>query len=211
MSAVQFIDYFGSNIICNRIPNDIIGSILLFLDPSAIIIIQKINQLLLQLSNEEIHYLIETDTHPNYIYNPLINYRNSKIDYHVLKEICWIVTNMPVLYEVDNRKSFKNGLGKDQKHRIEHIHDYGFSCMKPINLFKLPSKKSLFISRYLKTNKSLHYISRSATILSFLIYGFQRINYVFKCKQVRLTKKIILQNIHLFKECPNINGYPTTT
>jgi hypothetical protein len=202
-TQIQFAEYFGDIYALTSIPNDIMGIILSFLDPSAVSTIKKLNQLLNTMSNEEYHYLIKNEADPRYLYNPLINYRDSKVDYFVLKEICWIVTHMPLLYETDNRKSTlvkQIGLNQGQKHHIEHIHNFGFSNIPKMTILKLPNKQRIVVSSYLKCSNKSHYISRSATLLSFMVCGFQKNNYTFKCKQVRLTRKIILQYAYMFEQ-----------
>jgi hypothetical protein len=223
---VQFADYFGSildppgSILAQPFKrwsgnNDIWGIILSFVDPSAVIKIIKINQLLNTLSNEEFFYLIKTDFNIRRDpYETFINYRDSKVSYFVLQQILWILTYMPLLYVTDNRKTTlvkQIGSTEYEKHYIETIHHYGFNTMDTINQIKLPNKQHLLLSKYLKTRLKHGYISRSATLLSFMIYGFERLatreSYSFRCKQVKLTKSIILQYAHLFKDWKYVDGH----
>lgn len=215
---VQYSQYFGDNFIITTIPNDIMGKIIEFIEPTAVTTINKLNKILKNLSNYD-WWCIETDCDNRRIpYNENINYsdyNNLKGLGQTIKSICSITKNMPILYEHDNRKSYKIGLGLNefQKHHIESIYSYGLrgihlhgrdaNCINIINL-----NKPVYISNYLKATVS--YVSRKSTILSFMIAGFQRDNtdtvsykhkqVSFKCKEVRITKKIIDQNIDLFRQ-----------
>lgn len=205
-NQIQFIDYFGNqnNTALIMLPNDIIGIILSFLEPNAVLTIQKLNQLLNMLSNEEYHYLIVSDTG---IHRGPPSVPKPKISFFVLRQVCWIVQHMPLLYEATMAGK---GLNKGEKHRIENVHDYGFFEMKEMTSFRLAkAKQSLLVSKYLKSTMDRSYISRSATLLSFMCCGFEEhpTKGSFKCKKVKLTRNIILQHAHLFKDYKYVDGH----
>ena len=211
-TQVQYSQYFSDSFIINTIPNDIMGKIIEFIEPTAVTTINKLNKILKNLSNYD-WWCIATDCNNRIPYNENINYsdyNNLKcIGQETIKSICSNTKNMPILYEHDNRKSYKIGLGLNEfeKHHIENIYFDGLSnnfCgsdtyMGKINLSIMRIITSNYISKYLRATVS--YVSRKSTILSFMIAGFQRDSpdtFSFKCKQVRITKKIIEQNIDLF-------------
>jgi hypothetical protein len=215
---VQYSQYFGDNFIITTIPNDIMGKIIEFIEPTAVTTINKLNKICKNLSNHDWWY-IATDFDNRIPYNEnknYFNYNNLKGLGQTINSICSISKNMRILYEDDNRKSYKNGLGLNEfeKHHIENIYHDGLSnnfresgtYMCKIKLANKPN----YVSHYLRATTC--YVSRKATILSFMIADFQRDShdtFSFKCKQVRITKKIIEQNIDLFLQYKYIRDKTT--
>jgi len=216
VTEVKYSQYIGDDFYIDIIHNDIMGIIVGFIDPTAPITINKLNKILKQLSNYDWWYIIyndclETD-HLNFPYNKNIDYSNYKFKGRGkrINSICSIVKNMPLLYEPDNRKNYKNGLCEFEKHHIETILRSGFtSSFRGSHIYMCKIKlenKQHYVSKYLRATAS--YVSRSATLLSFMISDFQRDSpdtFTFKCKQVRLTKQIIEQNIDLFLQYKKVD------
>ena len=215
MSPVDFITYFGKNMY-TKLPNDAVRVILSFLCPPKILeIIDKINALLKILSNYDKYYLIYGDCLCRIPYDKNKNYSQYQIDHQRFREIIWILENMPLLYEADNRKNYKIGLGSGEKHSIENMYQGNMhlnsrmSTRKEIFKKKLPNNEVLLFSNKLKQDKAVkNYISRSAVALAFMIAGFERdkvgpdgvVKFTFRCKQVKLTEKIILEYADLFRK-----------
>jgi hypothetical protein len=213
VTEVKYSQYFDDDFHI-PIPNDIMGIIVGFIDPTVPITINKLNKVLKQFSNYDF-WRISNDFDNRFPYNKNINYSNYKFEGRCkqIQNICLVVKIMPLLYEPDNRKNYKNGLCEFEKHNIESILHSGFtSTFRGSHIYickiKLENKQH-YISKYLKKPKSyLSYISRRETILAFMISGFQRDSpdtFTFKCKQVRLTKQIIKQNIDLFLQYKNVD------
>ena len=211
-TEVQYSQYVDDDLNIPNIPNDLIGKIIDFIDSIAVKTINKLNKILKQLSNHDWWYIIYNDcleyNHSNFPYNKNIDYSNYKFKGRGkrINSICSIVKNMPLLYEHDNRKGYKNGLDKSEKHNIENILRSGFTrsfrgSYKYMYMCKIKlENKQHYVSKYLRYARK-SYVNRYTTILAFMISDFQRDSpdtFTFKCKQVRLTKQIVCQNIDLF-------------
>ena len=229
------------------VSDDIIGTILNFIDPNMLPMIATLNtdpesvrilhfcntfrheiiniskklcQVIRSLSNKHLYYMYMEFIPHKPEYDPKIDYYMKQIlNWHVFSSVFWIVIHKSILYKPKPTKNGLGlGLGHDQKHSIEIICTNGYKNKEGYGiLYNKDSVKiknvneSLCISSKLKYAFNDKYISRKSVFLAFMCCDFVMkqvpnpniINFgtqKFQCEKIKLNKKIIIENIHLFEE-----------
>lgn len=180
--------------------------------PVIINIIKKLCQVIRSLSNKHLYYMYMDFIPHKLEYDPKIDYSMKQtFNWNVFSSIFWIVIHKSILYKP---KPTKNGLGVDQKHSIEIICTNGYKNKEGI----LYNKDSVKIKNVNKTLSSKlkyafdgKYISRLDVFLAFMCCDFDLKQVPdpdirnfgtpkFQCEKIKLDKKFIIENIHLFEE-----------
>jgi hypothetical protein len=204
---VPFIKYFGDNIV-TPLSNDLIGMVLSYIDEDAVNTIKKLNNVLRDMSHKDWYFIIhcksETGYLDDYVYDKDADYTTSlsKLRHTDIRIICWAVKYMPLLFAPDTRKTKWECWGENGKHHIEHQ-------SRSERIFHIPNRQSSRRFYCIKLPKlQIYYVTRIATVLSFMVTGFKRVENCkckyhktcFKCREVSLTNKIIIENLHLLQD-----------
>ena len=203
---VPFIAYFGDNIV-TPLSNDLIGMVLSYIDEDAVNTIKKLNNVLRDMSHKDWYFIIhckaETGYLDDYVYDKDADYTMSlsNLQHNDIRIICWAVKYMPLLFAPDTRKKW-GCWGENGKHHIEHQ-------SRSERIFQILNRQSSRRFYCIKLPKlQIHYVTRIATVLSFMVTGFKRVEnctckyhkICFKCREVSLTNKIIMENLHLLQD-----------
>jgi hypothetical protein len=202
---VPFIAYFGDNIV-TPLSNDLIGMVLSYIDEDAVNTIKKLNNVLRDMSHIDWYFIIhcksETGYLDDYVYDKDADYTTSlsKLRHTDIRIICWAVKYMPFLFAPDTRKRKWECWGENGKHHIEQgMHGNGMVT----NRVKNKNDYNSYLITLPKLN--IYYVTRIATVLSFMVSGFERAENCnckyhktcFKCKQVKISRRQYIKNLHI--------------
>ena len=208
---VPFIAYFGDGIAC-PLSNDIMGMVLSYIDEDAVNTIKKVNKVLRDMSHKDWHFVIHCGAEQwgldNYIYDKHADYTTSlsRLRHNDIRIICWAVKYMPFIYSPDTRKKKWECLGQEGKHHLEHL-CFGHGLMTN-GIYKNNKGQRKYYEFRIPELKT-HYVTRIATVLSFMVTGFERVpvnececrkkhrGVCFKCREPRWTSKLIKENLHI--------------
>lgn len=195
---VSFITYFG-DYIQSKLPDEVFGLIISFMDMNAYTIVCKLNTYLRTISQDDWRHLLWV----NNVADNNERYHKTQticINRHIIHCFINIMNCMPLLF-----KSGKNRLvGKNCKHYIEHQFVYGVAYWGNNN------KKYVYLDKRLLNGEQCYttsgklrlpgfegYVDRLSTTIAFILSGFKRDGIAFYITEVRHTRRVVFENRHL--------------
>lgn len=203
--TVPFMTYFGDSI-NSKLPDEIFGIILSFLDLNAYTLMCRLNAYLrIVPENDWKHLLWVDNVADTYSKHFIINSKISTIHINSSILVCFIniMTCMPLLYKPAKTKKL---VGYNCKHRIENA--LGWVGIMSRNMLDIKNKRLLNgVQRY-TTDGTLRiksgiihkygsYVDRLSTVIALIVSGFKRDCLCFYIADVRPTAQILYNNRHL--------------
>jgi len=196
--TVPFMTYFG-DYIKSKLPDEVFGLILSFLDLNAYTLMCRLNAYLRTIPEDDwIHLLWVDNVADRPTKDIIINSRTPTIHINARVLNCFIniMTCMPLLYKSTKTKKL---VGYSRKHKIEE--GLGWRGIMNRNTCILKNKRLLNgVQRY-TTDGTLrisgNYVCRLSTVIALIVSGFKRDNLCFYIANVSPRTQLLYNYRHL--------------